>query len=108
MPQVSIATSVAPAEFPAGTVLGQMRFRLDGPTVLQRYTVFSDMPLPPTVTFPNVAVGVYTLSIQRMTATGALAGAPYTAPVEVVAPPPPPPPAPVVGDAAVGADVSVS
>ncbi len=107
MPQVNIATSVAPAEFAAGTELGQMRFRLEGPTVLQRYTMFSDMPLPPVVTFPNVAVGTYTLSIQRQALTGAMVGTPYTAQVVVAAPAPPPPPPLVVGDAPVGAEVTV-
>ena len=100
MPQVSITTSVAPSEFPAGTVLGKMNFRLlkDG---VGLYSVDSVMPLPPVVTFPSVAPGNYTLSIQRLTSSGLPVGAAYTTPVVVAAP------APVVGDVPVGADVSV-
>lgn len=108
MPQVNITTSVAPAEFPAGTTLGQMRFRLDGPTVFQRYTLYSDLPLPPVVTFPNVAPGAYVLTIQRQLQSGSLTGAAYTANFVVEAPVVPPPPPPVVGDVPVGAEVTVS
>jgi hypothetical protein len=101
MPQVNIATSVAPYSYPAGTVLGKFRFQLIQPSGAVAAIMNVDAPLPAVVTFPSVSPGEYTLSIQRLTATGTPTGPAYTAPVTVAAP------APVVGDAPVGADVTV-
>lgn len=102
MPQVKVQTSVAPVEFPAGTLLGQYRFRLLTPTNLPAYTVYADAPLPAEVVFPNVAPGEYTLNIVRLTSGSIPIGAAYTAPVSVAAP------APVVGDGVIGATVTVA
>jgi hypothetical protein len=98
---VNIETTVAPSDFPAVTNLGQMRFRLSKGG-LAYYTLYMDMPLPPVVTFVNVAVGEYTLSIQRLTAGGIPTGPAYTTPVSVAEPPP------VVGDVPTGASVTVA
>ena len=45
MPTVNIATTIVPHSFPAGTALGQMRFRLSVGAI-PHYTLFIDMPLP--------------------------------------------------------------
>lgn len=100
MPQVNIATATAPADFPAGTALGKMRFRLNqGSLIVGSLDV--SMPLPPVATFQNVAVGTYMLTIQRLTTGSQPTGPSYTTTVVVEAP------APVVGDAPVGADVTI-
>jgi hypothetical protein len=98
---VNIETTVAPNTFPAGTDLGQMRFRLSKGGA-PWYTLFVDVPLPPVVTFVNVAAGEYTLSIQRLTTGSVPTGPAYTANVSVAEQPP------VVGDVPTGASVTVA
>ena len=101
MPAVNIATTVAPYNFPAGTVLGQMRFRLmQGP--LPAYTQYLDVPLPASISFATVQPGDYTLLVQRQTAAGLLIGPVVTQAVTVAAPPP------VVGDVPVSVVVTVA
>ena len=102
MPQLNVATSVAPQDFPAGTALGQMRFRLFNAANLPYSTLFVDVPVPPVVVFSNVAAGEYTLKIQRLTATGLGIGPEVVQAVSVAAP------APVSGDIPIGVSVTVA
>jgi hypothetical protein len=102
MAQVKIKTVLADVEFPAGTLLGQYRFRLFTPTGLPYATVYVDPPLPAEVVFPNVAAGEYTLNIVRLTTQSIPIGSAYTAPVSV------PVPAPVIGSVVTGATVTIA
>ena len=100
MPQVRIATSVAPANLPPGTTLGKYRFRiwaLGMPT----YERDVDAPLPAEVVFEDVMAGAYQYSIQRLNLAGSPIGTAYTGLLTVA------PPAPVVGEVPVGATVTV-
>lgn len=97
---VNVETSVAPSTFPAGTTLGQMRFRLSKGGV-PWHTLWMDVPLPSFVTFVNVSAGEYELSIVRLNTSSIPVGPLYTANVSVSAP------APVVGDVPTGATVTV-
>lgn len=106
MPTVNIATNLAPTEFPAGTNLGQMRYRLSVGSTL-KHTVYLDAPFPPTVSIQGVLPGTYTLTIARLTTLMSVIGPVHTSTVVVPEPVVVVPP-PVVGDAPVGAEVTVS
>ena len=103
MPQVRIATSTVPQEYPAGTSLGQFRFRLSKGG-LPAYTQYIDPPLPAQVIFDGVSVGEYTLTVLRLSAGGLSVGTAYTHPTPIVVAAPPP----VVGDGVVGAAITVA
>lgn len=98
--QVIVSTSTSPATFPAGTLLGQYRFRLVKNGVPWT-TQYVDAPLPPQVIFANVSAGTYTLEIVRLTTNMIPVGATYSAPVTVAEPPP------VTADAVIDATVTV-
>lgn len=98
------ATAVVDFSYPAGTVLGKMRYKL----IDSRGTAltFQDIDVPPSGVLPEVdflgqPVGHYTLSIQRMSAASSAVGPEYTQAITIDPPPL------VVGSAPSGATVVI-
>lgn len=100
MPQVRVTLSTATVEYPAGTVLGNLRVRLLNAASLPLGTQLLALPVSEVV-FNNVQPGAYTFEAQQLTSGGIPIGSAFTAPVVVEAP------QPVAGPAVVGVSVTV-